>query len=114
VSKTRIGDVDAFPFTPSGNVGRSSLREMVICHRSIMQRPAVLSRHENLLGVVDDVRTMPGEFAKVAQNIGNELQTEDGKVILRNIKILRERFEPETVVKRQAAFPLSPGKGMRR
>jgi len=59
-----------------------------------------------LLGDVDDVRTIHGEFAKVAQNVISELQTEDGKTILRNIKILRERFEPETIVNNTAS--LSP------
>jgi site-specific DNA recombinase len=48
------------------------------------------------LGVVDDVRTLRGKFARVARDVANELQSEDGKNILRNINTLRERFESKS------------------
>jgi hypothetical protein len=46
------------------------------------------------LGVVDDVRIFRRRFASLAKEIINKLHNEDGKAILRNIKTLREQFEP--------------------
>jgi hypothetical protein len=54
------------------------------------------------LGVVDDVRTLPGNFTNLAKEILSALQDEDGQRIIQNIRVLRERFEPEVVAKEQA------------
>jgi len=70
-----------------------------------MQRPAVLSRHEDFLGVVDDVRTNDTKrdmVMRIVHEVRQSLSDEDGKEILANIRTLRERFEPETVAKEQA------------
>jgi len=55
-----------------------------------------------LLGVVDDVRTSRCRFARWAKSISIELQGEEGKEILRNIKTIRQHFEPEVVAKEDA------------
>jgi site-specific DNA recombinase len=52
-----------------------------------------------VLGVVDDVRTSRGRFARLAKRIWRDIQDEDGQRILQNIRVLRERFEPERVAK---------------
>ncbi len=54
------------------------------------------------LGVVDDVRTLRGKFARLVKRIWRSVQDEDGQRILQNIKALRERFEPEVVAKEDA------------
>ncbi|MCW2114434.1 recombinase family protein [Bradyrhizobium elkanii] len=56
-----------------------------------------------LLGVDDDVRTLHGKGAEWAQEISRELQTEDGQRILHNIRLLRQRFEPEALAKDEAS-----------
>lgn len=58
-----------------------------------------------MLGVVDDVRTLRGNFAKLAKRLLSTFQNEDGKLILHNIRVLRERFEPEVVAKEKASRP---------
>jgi site-specific DNA recombinase len=58
-----------------------------------------------LLGVVDDVRTLRGTFAKLSKRILSALLDEDGQRILKNIRVLRERFEPEVVAKEKASRP---------
>ncbi len=59
----------------------------------------------NWLGVVDDVRTLRGQFARMAKRIWLSVQDEDGQRILQNIRVLRERFEPEVVAKEKASRP---------
>jgi hypothetical protein len=58
-----------------------------------------------LLGVGDDVRTSLGEFSRLAKRILSALRDDDGQRILKNIRVLRERFEPEVVAKERAARP---------
>ena len=58
---------------------------------------ADLAKNRAWLGVVDDVRTSRGEFARLAKRILSALQDDDGQRMLNNIIILRERFEPEVV-----------------
>jgi site-specific DNA recombinase len=58
-----------------------------------------------LLGVVDDVRTLRGKFARLAKRIWRHAQTEEGQLVLHNIKTLRKRFEPEVVAKEKASRP---------
>ncbi len=60
------------------------------------------------LGVVSDVRTNNTKhdtLMRIAHEVGQLLDNEDGKQILANIRTLRERFEPETLVKERAAKP---------
>jgi len=54
------------------------------------------------LGFVDNVRR--GNFAKLASKIWRELHNEDGQRILHNIRLLRERFEPETLPTERTAL----------
>jgi DNA invertase Pin-like site-specific DNA recombinase len=58
-----------------------------------------------VLGVVDDVRTLRGKFARLAKRIWLSVQDEDGQRILQNIRVLRDRFEPEVVAKEKASRP---------
>jgi site-specific DNA recombinase len=54
------------------------------------------------LGVVDDVRTFHTKYDKVrrvAYQIARSLDNEEGKMILANIKLLRQGFEPEILTK---------------
>jgi hypothetical protein len=44
---------------------------------------------------------MPG----LALNVWCDLQNDDGQRILQNIRVLRERFEPEVVAKERASRP---------
>jgi site-specific DNA recombinase len=57
------------------------------------------------LGVVDDVRTLRGDFAKLAKKILSALHDDDGRRILKKIRFLRERFEPEVVAKEKTSRP---------
>jgi hypothetical protein len=56
----------------------------------------------NLLGVVDDVRTLGCRFARLAKRMSIELQSDEGKKILQNIKIIRRHFEPKVVAHEEA------------
>jgi site-specific DNA recombinase len=50
------------------------------------------------LRVVDDVRTFDTRYdqlSRIAHKVRHSMDNEDGKQILRNIKILREQFEPQ-------------------
>ena len=59
------------------------------------------------LGVVDDVRTLRGNFAKLAKKILSALHDDDGRRIIQIIRVLRERFEPELVAKEKTSRQLS-------
>lgn len=55
------------------------------------------------VGVVDDVRTFNtkcDKLLRVMHKVRLLMNNEVGAQILRNIKTLRERFEPETIVKK--------------
>lgn len=52
-------------------------------------------------GSHDDVRTLHRKRAAWAQEVWHELQTKDGQRILHNIKLLRERIEPEVPAKEE-------------
>lgn len=69
--------------------------------RLVWLGPETFSKPE--VGVDDDVRTLQSKGAEWAQDISRELQTEDGQRILHNIKLLRQRFEPEVVAKEEAS-----------
>lgn len=56
-----------------------------------------------MLGVDQDAKTLDTKRAEWAQELLRELQTEDGEHILYNIKLLRQRFEPEVVAKEKAS-----------
>jgi hypothetical protein len=58
------------------------------------------------LGVGEQDRTLWGKGAEWAQDVSRELETEDGRRILHNIKLLRRRFEPEAVAKEEASRSL--------
>ena len=55
------------------------------------------------LGVVDDVRTLSSalrqEMTKLASEICQTLDDDEGRLVLNNIRVLRERFEPEVLAK---------------
>jgi hypothetical protein len=53
------------------------------------------------------------KVTKLANEITQALKSDEGKEILKNIRTLRERFEPEVVAKEEC-FSRSPGKGRER
>jgi hypothetical protein len=57
------------------------------------------------LGVGDDVRTLRGKITRMAKGIWHQMQDEDGQRTLQNIRVLRERFEPEVVAKEKSSRP---------
>jgi len=57
------------------------------------------------LGVGDDVRTNHTQYdmlKRIAHDVRQSLDDEDGEMILANIRTLRETFEPEVVAKEEA------------
>ena len=55
------------------------------------------------LGVIDDVRTNNTKhdtMMRLSHEVGQMLSEQEGKQILANIRMLRERFEPEALVKK--------------
>ncbi len=55
------------------------------------------------LGVIDDVRTNNTKhdmLMRIAHEVGQMLSDQEGKQILANIRMLRERFEPEALVRK--------------
>jgi hypothetical protein len=65
--------------------------------------PYPASSNLNLPGVVDDVRILRGKVARLALKVWRSVQDEDGQRILQNIRVLRQRFEPDVVAKEEAA-----------
>ena len=55
------------------------------------------------LGVIDDVRTNNTQhdtMMRLSHEVGQMLSDQEGKQILANIRMLRERFEPEALVRK--------------
>jgi hypothetical protein len=56
-------------------------------------------------GLVDDVRTFNTRCDQVRQiitDVRDALKTEEGELVLRNIRALRRKFEPEVMAERDA------------
>jgi hypothetical protein len=68
---------------------------------------AKMAHFQVRLGVGDDVRTSRSKIARLAVKIWRDLRDEDGQRILQNIRLLRERFEPELVAKKKVSRPQS-------
>jgi hypothetical protein len=48
---------------------------------------------------------MRRKIARLALKVWRDLQNDDGQRILQNIRVLRERFEPEVAAKEKASRP---------
>jgi len=73
----------------------------IISHQTDIS--AKMTNFHTLLGVVQDVRTLRGKFATLAKTIWHYSQTEEGQHTFKNIRFLRERWEPEAVAKEKAS-----------
>jgi hypothetical protein len=60
-------------------------------------------RSNTQLGVGDDVRILRGTFARLAKIIWRYAQTDEGKYTFKNIRFLREHWEPEVVAKEKSS-----------